>query len=72
MTADKMFEELGYKKDIDENGNIVYFKFKKYMLENDKVILIKFYVKDKEFINGIIGMQELQAINQKCKELGWI
>ena len=67
-TADEMFEELGYEID-DTKESIRYFKNSTY---------IWFWKDDKEF-EGIYGfdskgfnMQELQAINKKCKELGWI
>ena len=59
--ADEMFEELGYKK-----------KFNNYY-EHDFGTTIEFLDKYKEInIRGSIETQELQAINMKCKELGWI
>ena len=69
--ADKMFEELGYKK--YEYANMLdyictqktmgeTFHFKISFLKTSK--LIKF--------EQLIGMQELKAINKKCEELGWI
>ena len=60
-TADKIFEELGYKK-----------KFNNYY-EHDFGTTIEFENKYKEInIRGLIEMQELQAINKKCEEMGWI
>ena len=70
--ADDMFEELGYKllEDDDKEILIVY---------KDKNIYIVFY-KDKtvgmfceedEYL-GVIDMQDLKAINEKVKELGWL
>ena len=67
--ADKMFENLGYKKVIN---------FKEIVYENeDKIItfnLDKKGITCTNFYSGfeIIDMQELQAINKKCEELGWI
>lgn len=64
--ADEMFEELGYRKDtyydessfiyVDEDGR--YIEFSK-MLENFKS-------------NTWLSSEELQAINEKVKELGWL
>lgn len=59
--ADKMFEELGYKKTFNN-----YY-------EHDFGITIEFEDKYKEInIRGPIEVQELKAINKKCEELGWI
>lgn len=71
MNADEMFEKLGYMKLLIGN-NIKYFKDDDnvyYFLTNDKE-----YYKSGEY-DGMCGnttMKELQAINQKCKEMGWI
>ena len=66
MTADEMFEKLGYRKDtyydgssfiyVDEDGR--YIEFSK-ILENFKS-------------NTWLSIQELQAINQKAREWGWL
>ena len=67
-TADEMFKELGYRKFdglyeieyISENGNIKFIKAHN---------LIEIYKhEDTDFID----MQELQAINKKCQEKGWL
>ena len=66
--ADKMFEELGYKQYTTDNEII-------YQLNNHEIC---FLLNRKMFDCGcgigreVINMQELQAINEKCKELGWI
>lgn len=61
MSADEMFKELGYKN-----------KFNNFY-EHDFGITIEFQEKYKEIlINGAIDMRDLQAINKKCQELGWI
>ena len=70
--ADKMFEELGYYKDFDD----IIHEYRKE--ENGDLFEIDFWLDDKEVSKnsyceiGYITMQELQAINQKCKELEWI
>lgn len=78
-TADEMFEELGYVKVIDEN-NIYYNR----QLSNYNTKVMQFktfintvvvYLKDAEgemLGTDSITMPELQAINKKCKELGWL
>ena len=74
--ADEMFEKLGFPE-IEKEYN--YFKYKSV---GGKKGYIRFETEEKtvcayktiygmEFIRSIT-MQELQAINQKCKELGWL
>lgn len=71
-TADEMFEELGYEKIRDDERFIKYRK----PFNNDYFVMDK---ETKDFIKNFdfaywkaVTMQELQAINKKCKELGWI
>lgn len=68
--ADKMFEELGYKK--RENQTWIIYT----CLEKQKDIDIYLRGKTIEINNGHeskpFTMQELKAINKKCEELGWI
>lgn len=60
-TADEMFEELGYENTFNN------------FYEHDFGTTIQFKSKYKEIkISGEIGVQELQAINKKVKELKWI
>lgn len=79
-TADKMFEELGYKK-IEDEYNINYIKMYS-LINGDRVReeirfcnLDKYiHVENYNFDNGIIfgkylDTKELQAINEKVKEL---
>lgn len=76
-TADEMFEELGYKLETNED----------YLLEYKKQLsdcsrFIRFDLYDKTFTTfyyiaphdnqSYFDMQELQAINKKVKELGWL
>lgn len=68
-SADEMFEKLGY---IDYYETDIFFK---YVGENKKEIIFnKIYklIEYKHYEFDFIDMQELQAINKKCKELGWI
>lgn len=81
--ANKLFEELGYKK-IEDKYNIDFNK--RYNFTNGDKIQerIRFCKLDKyihienfNFNSGIsfgkfLDMQELKAINKKCEELGWI
>lgn len=70
MSADEMFEELGYEK-IENKIQITYVR----PYENVQFLLnvkkIEYhFLKGSTFI--IQTMQELQAINKKCQELGWL
>ena len=68
--ADEMFEELGYKKEYLENEETEAY------IEDIEPSTFRteiYFHKDKWLI-GIhtnVNMQELQAINEKVKELGW-
>lgn len=73
-TADEMFEELGYETSEKLKNGIVYLKE-----EEDEDIEISFidyddYGKTVEVdkFSNLITMQELQAINKKVEELGWL
>lgn len=72
-SAKEMFEELGYEGE----HHISYIKFIKKIEQNCcddvKELQIWFYQIDESFekIGGLITMEELQAINQQVKELGW-
>lgn len=74
MSAKEMFEKLGYKQDKQKNY-IVYYSLLK--LSREKQIEFNFDYKtiEKRRVPDLhcstINMQELQAINQQCKELGW-
>lgn len=71
-TADELFEELGYEKVRDDERFIKYRK----PYDNDYIVMDK---ETKDFIKNFdfaywkaINMQELQAINKKVLELGWL
>lgn len=79
--ADKMFEELGYRllpKDINNKGILLHYIRNSNLSANESEHIV--FYSDKEIksyytycsFNKTLNMQELQAINLKCKELGWI
>lgn len=67
LNAKEMFEELGYcRKDI--KGYAISYR-------SDYKTNIHFEIEKKEFyVNDgkTFDMRTLKAINQQCKELGWI
>lgn len=73
-TADEMFEELGYENMGISYAGDLYFDNK------TTDYLIYFYPDTQSFAKDNcskleifdITMPELQAINKKCKELGWL
>lgn len=66
MTADKMFEKLGYTK--HENNFGIYYHDKENKLQ--EYVSISFDKQGKTIHFGIyITMPELKAINEKVKEL---
>ena len=72
--ADEMFKKLGYEKDetpCDFFGEkIPYIRYHDYIHYKT----ISFNLKDKFMSTSCINkdyLQVLQAINEKCKELGW-
>lgn len=71
-SADKLFSELGYKKET-YNPDVIYFT-NMYI----DTIYYAFNKNTKKFCfienneAGDISMEELRAVNLKCKELGWI
>ena len=76
-TADEMFKELGYEKPEDTIFNIE--KFVKTIGKTKYCIAFDYFYRrisvftfeDRESRKDI-SMQELQAINKKVEELGWI
>ena len=64
--ADKMFEELGYRLEESKSNIFIIDDIENIAITIHKLSkLIRFY-------KMIISREELQAINEKCKELGWI
>ena len=79
--ADKLFKDLVYEKIIDNDREITY-RYKRYELDEwledfitfkKKYKLFAKYYEDSNDIqySELCSMQELKAINLKCKELGW-
>ena len=68
--ADKMFEELGYKRKLHKSYDAI-----GYHSTNGT---ITFWVEDKEISKnmyseaGNITMEELKAIKKKVEEMGWM
>lgn len=84
MKAEETFKELGYEKTYDGEYSIVYTKeendYDRYEIEFFKMLNPKqikctyFYVNeyDEEIEKPYyIDINELQAINKQCEELGW-
>jgi hypothetical protein len=81
--ADKLFEELGYKK-IEDKHNIDFnklYKFNNGDKINEKIRFCKLdkyvHIENYNYDSGItfgkyLDMQELKAIYKKCEELEWI
>lgn len=66
--ADEMFEELGYKK--FEGLRTIDFYNDNGLIQFDKTYKCVHINKNEE--TDYIDMQELQATNEKAKELGWL
>lgn len=78
-TADEMFEELGYKKHLSDKKGILFFYIRSSNLSANEMERIIFYKNKTVGFDYVycsfkkdITMQELQAINKKVQELGWI
>lgn len=65
--ADEMLKELGYVIDNKNNYAIQYYKKDELFGER-----LDFCIQDKTFNKYNITMEELKAINEKVKELGWL
>lgn len=71
MSADDMFEKLGYEK----HSSKIQERFNLYSSDDENLIKIVFNNKTKRIAihcdGDALDMQELKAINTKVKELGW-
>lgn len=69
--ADELFKECGYYL---KETNSYFIEYTKWIDFGQRCLGIMFNLDDKTFYSNdeSLGMQELQAINEKCKELGWI
>jgi hypothetical protein len=73
--ADKMFEKLGYIEHFKYAENEGYIDAETYRTDSSHCMgksIIFQYVDKRILMPQVINMQELKAINQKCKELKWI
>ena len=73
--ADEMFEELGYEKfysinNIDNVPNNICYCTDEFEIKFNMIYEVIDFEKKKAHYSSIT-MQELQAINEKVKELGW-
>lgn len=72
--ADEMLEHLGYIKQYENDGNIYYYI--DVICKDDYICFDlgrKTYTKRVCYHDaGEITIEELQAINEKVKELGWL
>ena len=74
LTADEMFEKLGYEI-LFNDKNIIQYEFEGFYMDTEIRFDLKWQTVLKEYFTGEsqeISIQELQAINKKCEELGWI
>lgn len=80
MCADELFEELGFTKAIDNDTEVKYYYINTIMgdriehtIQIAKIGKIVFsYRNDRNHQVMGLGKKELQAINKKCQELGWL
>ena len=75
--ADGMFKELGYK--MKQKGQYIeYVKVDNSVKEEYVISFMMKTVMATLYVNGYLKkplaleIRELQAINEKCKELGWL
>lgn len=74
MTAQEMFEKLGYQRNV-ENEKIIYLIETKGSFYYQEIIfnlVQKVIVIDGNFLEVAIENNLLKAINKQCEELGWI
>lgn len=67
MTAEEMFEHLGYEQITYENGNQI-----SYECDDNEYFC---FDKSKKIINTSLynlTINHLKAINKQCQELGWL
>ena len=74
MTAQEIFKKLGYIETYHDDYEIVYSLY----IGNEKVAEIEFDLSVQTFYCSYdksimeVSMNVLKAINQQCKELGWL
>lgn len=67
--VDTMFEELGYTVEEGKSNVFIYINDCEYV---DNIFVIHKKSKSISIYKTLIGIEELKAINEKCKELGWL
>ena len=80
MTAQEMFESMGFKKEKFDYFGLDRFVYKKPIVDEGDylytfVVLFDKYSEDYEYgydAPPVIDMELLKAISQQCKELGWL
>jgi len=72
MSAKEMFEELGFECNSNEFTIRYYKEFRDYDDESYTLDIDFRLIEQKLFSDFTIDMRLLKAINQQCKELGWI
>lgn len=80
--ADKMFEELGYKKQwVEDESEVELWKKELYGGDFIELAFDKIHdllnvrtenTQNYSTITSILTMEELKAINKKVSELGWL
>ena len=72
--ADKLFEELGYKKYESEIEIKYIFEGMDTIRFWKRIKNIDFYIWNdgKTPLNKTLNIYEIQAINKKCQEMGWL
>ena len=71
--ADRLFEELGYKKEENDKG--IKYEYDHEIMGERFLYDITFWKpSEMMFLNVINGLNknDLKAVCKKCKELGWI
>ena len=72
MNADEMFKKLGYEK----HSSKIHERFDLYSPDDEHLVKVVFNNKTKRLAihcdGEALDMQELQAINKKVEELGWL
>ena len=67
-TADEMFEALGFKKYLNKYDN-EHIWYRNSRTKSEIVFNLTFKSISNDYA---IQLNELKAINQKCKEMGWL
>ncbi len=76
--ADKMFQDLGFEKMRDNNLEALYYSCERLLGDKFETTILfpkatKMVMKKINSRSGVgITIEELKAINKKCKELGWL